>query len=464
MYPFIFLGSAAFLLSLLLNLAIRYTASKHRASIIPRVGGVPLAVAYVLAFVFLQLISLRPASTSWAPAPMTLRLLPAVALILAVGVLYDLGKLEPWHKSAGELATACLVFWAGLRIEQLGGLHLAGWSLPLTILWIMVCCSAIRWIGDVAGTASGVAALAALTMVLAALIQHNASLALVALGAAGSASGFLVASAGGSRIALGETGYLFLGLLLSCGGMLWGQRATTVIGVGAPLLVLSLPLADIAFTTVRRFLLRRPLAGADIRYIYYRSPRRGLSERGWALATYFCCAIGAVASLLIASNSGPAIPVMLLCVVVCIYVLRPNYDEVAVAWRMLREGSFHRALTAQIELLPLETRLASAGTPAEWWNAVTKGLEDLGFQQARLSIAGSEFEWRRDNPSHRTWEIELPIAESDFVRLSRTFGESAGIDAFADFTALLRRSLSAKRSMFCTHHLSSESDPEKIGQ
>jgi hypothetical protein len=464
MYPIILLGSAAFLLSLLLNLAIRFTPPRHRASVIPQVGGIPLAAAYLLSFALLLLMTLRSTSTAWAPTSITVRLLPAVALILAIGVIYDAGKLEPWHKTLGELASACLVFWAGFRIDQIGAIHLAGWSLPITILWIMFCCTATRWIGDVARTVPGVSLLTALTMVLAATIQHNVSLALVGVGVAAGLFGLMAATIGASTIPVGETGNIFLGVMLSCGGILWAQNSPTVAGISTPLLLFSLPLADIAFTTVRRFLLRRPLAGTDSRHIYYRPPRRGLSERGWAGATYLCCAIGAIASVLITSKSGHEIPISMFCILFSIYVLRPNYDEAAVAWRMLKSGSFHRALSAQIELAPLENQLANAGTPREWWEAVTKGLEHLGFQQARLSIAGSEFEWTRESCSRNTWEIECPITESDFVRLSRTFGESGGIDAFADFTALLRRSLSAKRGMFCSHEPSSNTESETAGQ
>jgi len=457
MNPLIFLGSAAFLLSLCVSLAIRFLPSKHPAGGISWVGGGAVACAYLAAFGLLVGTSLRSGFGSWAPAPIALRLLVAASLAAFVGLLCDTGKIEPWHKGAGEIAVSCLAFWAGIRMEEIGGFHLGAWSLPLTIAWIMVCTGAIRWIAEAAGSAAGIGWLTSLTMVFAGRIEYNPSLVLVAIGLTGSVSGLLAARFPVSKIRLGETGNLFLGVLLGSGGILWSEKTTTIAGAIAPLLMLSLPLVDTASMAVRRFLVRQPsLEEANTRFIYFRPPRRGLSERGWQLASYLTCTTGAIASLLILSNRGPRTPVMAFCIALSIYIVRPNYREVAVAWWMFRQGLFHRTLASRIDLQPIEARLAEAATPAEWWNAVKKGLDDFGFERAQLSLAGLVFEWRRDVQASEVWEVELPMGGPDFVRLSRSFDASDGGDSFALFTSLLRSSLSTKRSMF---HAQNNSEP-----
>lgn len=448
MFQLSFLGSTAFLLCLFLNLAIKNTSSKYCETVVPRVGGVPVAAAYIFAVCLVLLASARPGYANWLSAPVAIRLLPAFSLTIVLGLLYDLGIIEPWHKGIGEIAAACLVFWAGVRIYGLDGADLRGWSLPLTIVWILTCSAAIKWIDESGGTGAGIGLLAALTFIIDALIQRNSSLAVVAVGLGASLCGYLVCGFGAFKLRFGETGSLFVGVLIGCCGILGVQSSTSIASKTAPLLVLSLPLIDMAFGMFRRFLLRRPILEGDTRYVYYRPPRRGLSANGWALASYFTCTIGAICFLLIVTGHGPRILMMMFCICLSIYVVGPNYGETAVAWRLLRKGAFHDAIVAQIELHPLEIRLEEATTPTEWWKAVEERLVDFGFLRAQMSVAGLVFEWRQDLQVPRTWEVEIPIGDSDFVRLSRAFGANAAGDAFAPFASLLRRSISTKRSMF----------------
>ena len=79
---------------------------------IPRVGGIPIAIAYVVA--------LYPFSTESRLLvdylPLAWNMIPAAGLIFAVGLTDDLIGLKPWQKLLGQLAAAGLAYWAGVRV------------------------------------------------------------------------------------------------------------------------------------------------------------------------------------------------------------------------------------------------------------------------------------------------------------------------------------------------------------
>src|SRR6478672_11998486 len=147
MYSLIVLGFASFLLSLIATPLVRNLVRKwgfldgpdrirkSHAQAVPRVGGVPVALAFALSYLVLLALPLHAGEILSKGLPLTWRLLPAALLVFATGLLDDLLGLTPWQKLLAQSAAGAGAFWAGIRLENLGGLHLdSWWSLPLTIL------------------------------------------------------------------------------------------------------------------------------------------------------------------------------------------------------------------------------------------------------------------------------------------------------------------------------------------
>src|SRR6202030_2578273 len=87
---------------------------------IPRIGGVPIAIAYLGSFALLLLLSLRGGDLVRGNLGFVWKLFPAAALIFATGLLDDLIGLKPWQKLLGQLAAAFLTFDAGVRFTGIG--------------------------------------------------------------------------------------------------------------------------------------------------------------------------------------------------------------------------------------------------------------------------------------------------------------------------------------------------------
>ena len=390
-------------------------------------------------------------------------MLGAVLLVFAVGLLDDLKRVELWHKVAGLTIAACLAYRAGVHIHALAGSPIGAWSLPLSVIWIVVCSFAVDLINGIDGLAAGVALIATSAIFVAALLHHNFVLAVATIPFAGSMLGFLPYNFHPPSILLGESGSLLIGFLLGCYGILWSHKSGTVLGGSVTLLVLSVPLFDAMLIVLRRFLRRKPLGAADRSHLYHRLLSRGLAPRRAKLILYVCSGIGAIVSVLILNDRSPWIAIIVFYLAAWIWIRHLGYSELNVAGRMFLDGAFFRQLHAELTLRSYESRLKAASTPEEYWSVVEEGLHEFGFHEAQLSIAGSTFEWRHSTPSFNSWEVSVPIADVDCIRLRRPFGTGAQSNGFAPFVDLLRRSLTAKRSIFLSYPRVQETRTNLVG-
>src|SRR5579864_7991899 len=137
MYSFLFLAASSLLICLALTPFFRDMfqraglldhpdqSRKLHARPIPRVGGIPIAIAYVASFVLLLLSPFHAGSILSEHLPLVCKLLPAAGLMFATGLLDDLIGLKSWQKLIGQVAAALLAFWGGVQVPGIAG-HLTG--------------------------------------------------------------------------------------------------------------------------------------------------------------------------------------------------------------------------------------------------------------------------------------------------------------------------------------------------
>ncbi len=394
---------------------------------------------------------LKISHATWASRGFLWQLLGAALLVFAIGLIDDLKRIEPWHKVIGVVAAAGIACHGGVFTPATAGSSTSGWSLPLSVLWILLCAFAIDVINGIEGLAVGVGLIASCAILVIALVHNDLVLAVATIPLVGGILGFLPYTFRPPTMLLGKSGSLLIGFMLGCYSILWGQRAGTVLGMTGLQLILLLPLFYAMLIVLRRFLQRRPLGATDTSHSYHRSLNRGLAPRKTALVVYLCLAIGAIVTVLILNRQSPWLAIVVFCGAAWIWVRHLGYVEFDVAGQIFREGAFLRQLRAEITLRSYEVRLKAASTPEEYWAVVEQGLKEFGFHEAQLFIAGSTFEWQRDTPSFGSWEISVPIADRDGIRLSRTFGTGAHAHGSAPFVDLLRKSLTAKRGIFLSY-------------
>ncbi len=433
MNALLWLGFVSFAISVVLTPIIRdvfrsygvvdkpdQTRKLHRYPI-PRVGGMAIAFAYTASFFltpfFTKNLFEEHLSLVW-------NLLPAAGVIFAVGVIDDLFGLKPWQKLFGQLAGAGLAYWGGVRISDLVGFSTESWwSLPVTILWLVICTNAFNLVDGMDGLAAGVGLFATLTMFIAAVMRDNIPLAVATFPLAGCLLGFLCYNFNPATVFLGDCGSLSIGFLLGCYGVIWSQKSATLLGMTAPLMALSIPLIDVGLAIVRRAMRRQPIFSADRGHIHHRLLDRGLTPRRAALVVYGVCGLVAAFSLLQSVSRNDrlsGIIIVLFCAVAWVGIQYLGYAEFTVAGRMLFRGNFQKTLKAQLDLHALEKELDTANTVEECWQAISRACGKFGFHCTRMEFFGQSFEGEPFHvPAAKRWELRIPLSATGYIEFTR---------------------------------------------
>ncbi len=462
MYSLLFLGISAFIFSLLLTPLVRNYAQKWgyvdepdlarklHITPVPRMGGVAIALAYVLSYVTLYLIGLQGGRHIMdAGFAVALRVAPAAGLIFMIGIWDDLQTIRPWQKFLGQIVAAVIVYFAGVHVQGFGGWQLHdAWSLPATVFWLVLCTNAVNLIDGVDGLATGVGMFATATTLLAAMLQNNIDLAWAVAPLLGCLLGFLRYNFNPATIFLGDSGSLLIGFLLGCYSIIWSQKSATILGMTAPLLALAIPLLDTALAVVRRFMRRQPLFTADRGHIHHRLLDRGLSPRRVALVLYGICTLSAIFSLCMMSQNFQGVAIVLFCGMAWMGIQHLGYVEFGVAGRMFVEGAFRRALNTNIALRGMEDRLRGAETPDACWAVIEESAKDFGFHTVDMSLAGRMYSYRNGGVPERSWQVRIPLSDGAYVELTREFEAPSEHNVVAPYADAVRRTMEPKLGEF----------------
>ena len=455
LFPILLIGLSAFLASIVLTPLCRRLFQRlgivdrpddnrklHEIPV-PLMGGVPIVLAYLLGCLLLSLV---PRDLVKINVLHVLIVAPAALFIFVTGILDDLLHLKPWQKLCGQMLGATWAAVAGVRIWSVAG-HPVGWaSLLVTIVWLIGCTNAFNLIDGVDGLASGVGLFATLTMLIAALLQHNSVLALATAPLVGALLGFLRYNFNPASIFLGDSGSLTIGFLLGCFGVVWSQKSATILGITAPLMALGIPIMDTGLSIVRRFLRHQPIFGADRDHIHHRLLNRGFTPRRVALILYGVASIGAALSLLSVSTSRMSGAVVLLfCAAAWIGIQHLDYREFSMARRMLLDGTFQQTLDAQLRLRTFEQELAAAQSIGECWELILQAARTFDFTEARLCVAGTVYHQRlRDPESDLCWSLRVPLPGRGYINFVRPHESLVFSMGLAPFIDVVYKTMSAK--------------------
>jgi UDP-GlcNAc:undecaprenyl-phosphate/decaprenyl-phosphate GlcNAc-1-phosphate transferase len=262
---------------------------------------------------------MRRFSTLFKNSSEPLGVLVAATIIVAVGLLDDLRKSNPHvekpegisapAKVAGMVAAGAVLAIMGVtmwhfRVPSFLGrqvLVLPPDLRPLvTIVWLLGMTNAINLIDGLDGLAAGIVAIGSGAFFLYSRNLDNSGLLfgpsigpLVAVIVFGICIGFLPFNVHPARIFMGDSGALLLGGLMAvCTTVVGGRVAPAEGSQGAqgqtffffaplfiPLVILGVPMFDVAFAIVRRATKRQGITGADKGHLHHRLMRLGHGHR-----------------------------------------------------------------------------------------------------------------------------------------------------------------------------------------
>ena len=159
-------------------------------------------------------------------------------------------------------------------------------AIPLTVLWILAVTNAFNIIDIMDGLASGVAAVAAVSIATANYMAGRDSQAFLAAVLAGAALGFLRHNFHPAKIFLGDAGSMFIGFMLAALSMNAGYTRVNLLAVISPVLILGIPLFDLLLVMLIRWRKGIPVTKGSPDHFALRLRRCKLSVRETAITTY----------------------------------------------------------------------------------------------------------------------------------------------------------------------------------
>ena len=269
----------------------------------PDVGGIAMFLGFIVALAIAwQMGRFSPVFNNNSEP---LGVLLAAVVIFATGLVDDIREISsPAKVTATGIAGLLLVYFGAtmfyFRVPFLDVFVLSNDWIPLiTILWLMGMSQAVNLIDGLDGLAAGIVAIAAASFFLysrrlddlGALAQPNMG-PLIAIIALGVCLGFLPHNFNPAKIFMGDSGALFLGLLMAVSTSVVGGRADPdsqtytpgqtyffLAPLFIPLFILGVPILDTLFAIIRRAVKRQGMATADKGHLHHRLMNLGHGQR-----------------------------------------------------------------------------------------------------------------------------------------------------------------------------------------
>ena len=317
------------------------------AGLLPRMGG--LAMYAGVAAGLLVASRLVPLADAFHQGNnLLVGLLGAGGLIVVIGIVDDRWGISPLLKLLGQVVAAVIVYESGAQLTNFPVPHgyLFGLtpneSAVLTVLVVVATINAVNFIDGLDGLAAGIVFIAAisffgyyysLTKVVHLSAEGAPALASIVL--AGACLGFLPHNFYPSRIIMGDTGSMLLGLLLSyvpISAISWldftslnnkANRYAEILPLLLPAAVMVIPYVDMLRAVVRRTRAGMSPFAADRKHLHHTMLEIGHSHRSSVLILYAWAALfaGTVLALSIVTVSLAVLVLTTLAAVLALILL-----------------------------------------------------------------------------------------------------------------------------------------------
>lgn len=293
------------------RLAIRYQFTdkpnpRRLGPLKPRLGGLGIVAGFFAAIaITIPLVTTRTPD-EW---PRLIGLLGGSLIAAVVGALDDRLDLPAGPQLIAQLVIAGLALASGIVVWEVTNpfgtptehslIEFVWWiAYPFTVVWLVGSMNTVNFVDGLDGLAGGIAGIAALVLGFHSLIlvHPQLSIAVLAFALAGAVIGFLPYNLFPSRITMGTTGALFLGYAVAALAVIGGTKAATL------LLVLGIPILDVAWILIRRTLSGRSPFQGDRNHLHYKLLDSGLGHRQIVILVYSLCGLFGAGALLIESR------------------------------------------------------------------------------------------------------------------------------------------------------------------
>ena len=224
----------------------------------PRLGG--LAIIFGFGFPLLLLAGNRHAASLVSKNIEYLcAVLAAGSLIVGLGVYDDILGADAPRKFTVQTAAAVILVAFGFRFDfvSLAGavinFNFGVLASVISVIWIVGVINAMNFIDGMDSLATVVAITIAVAFLVIAILRADIFSLVIMTALSGSLVGFYRWNKPPAKIFMGDTGSMFIGLLLAAGSIVRPTKSPTALIVGGPMLALALPVLDTLIVMKQRF-------------------------------------------------------------------------------------------------------------------------------------------------------------------------------------------------------------------
>lgn len=237
---------------------------KHQKEPVPYFGGLAIYLAFLISLAF-----------TFEFRHDVLGIILGGTIVVMLGLIDDFGVLTPWTKLSGQLLAVFVLIKSGIRIEIAA---LPDWvDLSLTVLWMVGLINAFNLLDIMDGLSAGVGAVSAAGLLVVALVQGDQTIAFMLAALIGSLVGFLKYNWRPARIYMGDTGAMFIGLLLGAMAMIGKYPSDHPLSLLTPVFILGIPIFDTLFVMYIRYQRGLPIFWGSPDHIAIRLRHWGMS-------------------------------------------------------------------------------------------------------------------------------------------------------------------------------------------
>lgn len=334
MYYLIFFFS--FVLSLALTLFIKRIAifynivdqpdkdRKIHKNNIPLLGGLAIFFSFFLTLLFFKdyLLVGNLRISHW------LGFFIGACSLMIGGFLDDKYNLKPKQQIIWPLLAAMAVVIGGVQIEKItnpfgGFLYLDYLSTVIIFVWLLGMSYTTKLLDGIDGLVTSITGVGGFIIFVFTMTTkyYQPDIGLAALVLVGVCLGFLFFNWHPAKIFLGEGGSLLLGYILGVLAIISGGK------IAIALLIMGIPILDVAWTIIRRMRAgRNPFKFADRQHLHFRLLDLGMTQ--WQVALFYCAlALVFGLSTVFLQSQGKLFALVVLFIIMFCLVISLDYLE-----------------------------------------------------------------------------------------------------------------------------------------
>lgn len=267
---------------------------KHQRESVPYFGGLAIYLAFLMSLAF-----------TFEFRHDVLGIVLGGTIVVMLGLIDDFGVLTPMTKLAGQCLAVFVLIKSGIKIEIAA---FPEWlDLLLTVFWMVGLINAFNLLDIMDGLSAGIGAVSAGCLLIVALLQGDQTIAFMLAALIGSLLGFLKYNWQPARIYMGDTGAMFIGLLLGALAMIEKYPGGHAYSLLTPVYILGVPIFDTLFVMYIRYQRGLPIFWGSPDHIAIRLRHWGMSVPQIVVCSYVATgAVGGIGLLMQAAGQEVA--------------------------------------------------------------------------------------------------------------------------------------------------------------